>query len=314
MILFSIIVPVYNAERYIENALHSVINQDENNFEIIVVNDGSTDNSLKIIKKIARSDERIKVYNQKNKGVSCARNLGLDKAKGKYILFLDSDDALPLDALSNYYRIFQAENADIIEGNLVIDGEKHKYLKRHRIKLFDHDRAIKYFLNCKTISGYVGGKAYKRSILQNIRFIPSIYYGEDGIFFLEALLKSYKLVYASFACYKYTIRLNSLSGRGQDYNLHNLEVFKQSKNVQNYVPQKSKKYNKVFIFELYKSEIERFSKSTSKAQKEYYESYKRLKTFCDKNVISVLFTTFNLRVKKDAIGYLIWRINGKNKL
>ncbi|OUQ00230.1 glycosyltransferase family 2 protein [Lactobacillus gallinarum] len=312
MILFSIIVPVYNAEKYIENTLHSVINQDESNFEVIAVNDGSTDNSLKIIKKIARNDGRIKVYSQKNKGVSYARNLGLDKAKGRYILFLDSDDELPPHTLSSYYRIFQMENADIIEGNIHISEKQDKY--RNKIKVFNHDKAIKYFLNCKTISGYAGGKAYNKNILKNIRFISSISYGEDGIFFLETLLKSHKLVHASFACYKYTIRLNSLSGRGQDYNSHNLEVFKQSENIQASVPQKFKKYNKVFIFELYKSEIEKFADSTPKTQKEYYRSYKRLKSFCDKNVIGVLFTTFNLRVRKDAIGYLIWRINGKNKL
>lgn len=312
MILFSIIVPVYNAEKYIENTLRSVINQDKSNFEIIVINDGSTDNSLNVIKKIAGNDERIKVYSQKNKGVSCARNLGLDKAKGKYILFLDSDDELPPRTLSNYYGIFQTKNADIIEGNRVIDGKKHnRYIKRRKVKLFDHDSAIRYFLNCKTISGYVSGKAYKRSVLENIRFIPSISYGEDGIFFFNVLQKSHRFVYAFFDCYRYTIRLNSLTGRGENYNDHDLDVFKQSKYVQKIVPRKFWKYSVIFIFELYISEIDKFLASTHKTQKKYYQYYKKMKSFCDKNANKVLLTSFNLRVKKDAMSYLI-RNKGKS--
>lgn len=309
MISFSIIIPVYNAEKYIENTLRSVINQNEDNFEIVVIDDGSTDNSLNIIKRIAKSDKRIKVFSQKNQGVSCARNLGLDKTNGKYILFLDSDDELPQYTLSNYYKIFQIENPDIIEGNVVTNKRKNKCKSKYKIKKFNRGKAIKYFLNCKTISGYAGGKVYKKSILRNIRFIPSMCYGEDGIFFLTALLRSHKFVYAFFDCYKYTIRLNSLTGRGKDYSCRDLDVFKQSRYVQKNVPKEFQKYTKIFIFELYISEINKFWNSTFETQKSYYRYYNELQLFCNKNVSKVLFASFNLRVKKDAINYLIRNIN-----
>lgn len=90
--LISIIIPVYNAERYLENCLNSVINQTYSKLEIILVNDGSTDNSVEICEKYEKKDNRIKVFNQQNKGGAAARNFGILNSKGKFISFIDSDD------------------------------------------------------------------------------------------------------------------------------------------------------------------------------------------------------------------------------
>ena len=92
--LISIIIPVYNAEKYLLKCLNSVINQTYNNLEIILVDDESTDNSSKIYNEFAKNDNRIKIFHQKNKGVSSARNCGIDKARGKYIAFIDPDDEI----------------------------------------------------------------------------------------------------------------------------------------------------------------------------------------------------------------------------
>ena len=90
--LISIIIPIYNAEKYIERCINSLKNQTYKNIEIICINDGSTDNSLNILKRIAITDNRITIIEQENKGVSVARNKGIESAKGKYIMFLDADD------------------------------------------------------------------------------------------------------------------------------------------------------------------------------------------------------------------------------
>jgi len=97
--LFSIIIPVYNVEPYLRQCLDSVIHQDYSDYEIICINDGSTDNSLAILKMYSKSDNRIKIINQKNCGLSAARNAGILEATGDYILFLDSDDWLEQNAL-----------------------------------------------------------------------------------------------------------------------------------------------------------------------------------------------------------------------
>jgi glycosyltransferase involved in cell wall biosynthesis len=110
----SVIMPVFNTEQYVNEALTSIINQTLKDIEIIVINDGSTDNSLDIVTEIAEKDNRIQVYSQKNQGQSVARNTGISKVKGEYIYFMDSDDLLDLDALECCYNKCEAENLDFV--------------------------------------------------------------------------------------------------------------------------------------------------------------------------------------------------------
>lgn len=116
--LVSIIIPVYNCEKYIKKALESVLNQLYNNIEIIIVDDGSTDNSKEICEEYAIKDDRIKIYSQSNLGVSAARNLGISKANGKYICFVDADDYIESDAVLDYIESYK-KYPDI---QLVISG------------------------------------------------------------------------------------------------------------------------------------------------------------------------------------------------
>ena len=102
--LVSVIIPMYNVEDYIENCLNSIISQTYRNIEIILVNDGSSDNTLYICERYAKDDDRIKIFSQRNKGVSSARNLALNNIKGKYFLFVDSDDFIGKDHISNLYN------------------------------------------------------------------------------------------------------------------------------------------------------------------------------------------------------------------
>ena len=115
----SIIVPVYNQQRYIRKCLKSILQQSYKEIEIIVVNDGSTDNSLSIIRKMAKSDSRIIVIDKANGGVATARRDGLKKITGKYVMFVDSDDWLTPNAISSMVEIATREDVDVVTGKMI---------------------------------------------------------------------------------------------------------------------------------------------------------------------------------------------------
>ena len=97
----SVVIPVYNTEKYVREAVESIMNQTLRELEIIIINDGSTDNSLQVVEELAAADSRIQVYSQTNQGLSMARNAGITHAHGRYIYFMDSDDLLEKDAITN---------------------------------------------------------------------------------------------------------------------------------------------------------------------------------------------------------------------
>ena len=112
--LISIIVPVYNVEKYLEQCLESLLNQTYKNIEIIVVNDGSTDQSLDILKKYSFKDNRIKLYSQKNQGISAARNTALEHINGKYVMFVDSDDWIEINTCEIALHEMKKNDSDIV--------------------------------------------------------------------------------------------------------------------------------------------------------------------------------------------------------
>lgn len=136
--LFTVVMPVYNVEKYLRKCLDSVSTQTYENFECIMIDDGSTDNSGKICDEYANSDSRFRVIHQENQGLSAARNKGIDEAKGKYLIFVDSDDWIGKDFLKNSVEVFESEpNTDIICFNFhKFMGERRcprKYFKYHKI-------------------------------------------------------------------------------------------------------------------------------------------------------------------------------------
>ena len=110
----SVIVPVYNTEAYVEEAVRSIMNQTLRDIEIIVINDGSTDNSLSVVENLALQDARISVYSQVNQGPSITRNQGMQRATGDYLYFMDSDDVLAAGALEKCYQACESENLDFV--------------------------------------------------------------------------------------------------------------------------------------------------------------------------------------------------------
>lgn len=216
--LFSIIVPVYNVKEYIEITIGSILEQTIRDFEILAIDDGSTDGSGDMLDIIALTDARVRVFHQPNSGVSAARNLGLDKARGKWIVFVDGDDALRLDALEILRDcISRNPNADLIgycyskTTNIIPNN-----LKKPNIEITYNELSD----DCSTKASFgalnhqmVWTETFCREILGDLRFEP-IKNGEDVLFCNGIGLKANKYIAIDAQLYFYLTRGNS--AREQD--------------------------------------------------------------------------------------------------
>ena len=196
----SIIIPIYNAEKYIEQCLNTITNEIDSSVEVILVNDGSTDNSLEICKKY--SSKNIKVFNNKNKGVSFSRNFGLSKASGKWIMFVDADDLLVKGwkkAINAYFN----KKADLVFFSKNID--KKVYSKEEMLSYITNYKKNRLFFSS------VWSKLYSRDFLEknNLKFDEKLINGEDMIFNIECVLLSNNYLFCNESIYSF--RINSSS-------------------------------------------------------------------------------------------------------
>lgn len=187
-VLYSVIVPVYNAEFALDKTIQSVLAQSEVDFELILVDDGSTDRSLSICNAYAERDGRIIVVHKENGGVSSARNTGLRQAKGKYIVFVDSDDIVAPDLL---YTMRDSDADLVMVGFDDYDSEgkvTSSYKEKCERYTINDDESINHFLNSR-YSVFIWGKRYKRDIIKNtIRFNERHMFSEDILFNNEYIL------------------------------------------------------------------------------------------------------------------------------
>lgn len=215
----SIILPVYNVEKYLEQCLDSIIKQTFKDFECICVNDGSSDNSLSILEEYAKKDKRIKIISQENKGVSGARNTGLKQATGKYVTFIDSDDWISNKYIETLYNSITFCDYDIACAHHKIyfeDINDFKILKNvSKIKkiLLKNNRNIVDKINVVNLSKNVWNKIYKNDFLikNNFSFFEDIFSGEDYSFNLLCFLYTDKVVFMDDFIYFYRKRNNSLT-------------------------------------------------------------------------------------------------------
>lgn len=194
----SVIVPVYNRQEYLKDCLESIIHQNYSNLEILVVNDGSTDGSLKIANQYARQDQRIKVLNSPNMGISAARNHGIDCSTGDYLTFVDSDDWLDLRYVSTLiqqkvkyhsniattsFRVFHQDTGTYY---MVMDPQPGD---THYDGCETNTQWLKTFLNCGwPFDGYIIGKLFDRTLFKNIRFPLSWSICEDEMTLWKLIL------------------------------------------------------------------------------------------------------------------------------
>lgn len=201
----SIIVPVYNAEKYLDDCIKSILEQDFLSFELLLVDDGSMDNSSSICDKYALMDGRIRVFHQKNQGVSSARNIGLKNALGSYVMFADADDFFLPGAFSLLLNLIVSTNSDIALANsIVYDGEKKR-------KLFDFPQKYSTHIIQNTPHFALWGYIFKSQIIKdnNLNFLQGLAYSEDRLFIYDMFIHCKSIAYDNSCCYVY--RLNPSS-------------------------------------------------------------------------------------------------------
>lgn len=224
MELISIIVPVYNSNAYLEKCLNSLINQTITNIEIIVINDGSKDNSLEIAKNFAKRDSRIKVYNKENGGLADARNYGINMAKGQYIGFVDADDYVNEDMFEILKNMIKENNSQIaICGWYLVENENIRTcnFKSEELAL-NSEQAIDMLLNHVSFDNFACNKLFCRSLFENIEF-PKGKLLEDVSVMYKLIGKAKKIAITSKPLYYYVLHQNSITSNL--YNQVNTEAF-----------------------------------------------------------------------------------------
>lgn len=232
--LISVIIPVYNVEKYINRCLDSVIGQTYKNIEIILVDDGSTDNSGKICDEYAEKDKRIRVIHKENGGQSEARNYALGVAKGKYITFLDSDDYITKDYIEYMYELLKNSSADIsICGVQIVNFEDKEYkIDETEVKIYNTKEAFENLLYSEGIEVAVYAKLYPKEYFNDIRFPVGEKYEDIAIIAL-LMNKAKKIVYGNKRCYFYYTRPGSTSKSG--FNKGELDYIKNVKFMLEYI-------------------------------------------------------------------------------
>lgn len=236
----SVIVPIYNSEAYLDEAIKSIINQTLYKIEILLIDDGSTDNSLKICRKYENLDDRIKVFHQKNKGLSGARNTGIINATGEYVSFVDSDDTIESTMYEELYNLAKKENnykVDIVDCGFnyvhTLQGTSYPNMHNHPKNIvFDRkyilDKVIPPLINLvkdedNFIYSFVTNKMFKLSIIKmyDIKFNENFRMWEDRPFLVEFLYRANTIAFYDKCFYNYIGREGSLSSK---YNPNEFEL------------------------------------------------------------------------------------------
>ncbi len=233
--LISVIVPIYNVEKYLFRCVESLINQTYKNLEIILVDDGSPDNCPRLCDEYLKKDNRIKVVHKKNGGLSDARNAGMEIAKGDYISFVDSDDYVSLDFIEELYNTMISENSDIVECDVV------KFFGSRFLEKYEDDLIVN---NYSTIDGlaalisentfrqHVWNKLYKTELVSDIYFAVGKL-NEDEFWTYQVFGRAKKVTKLNKTMYYYFQREDSIMG--DTYNLRRLDALEGKFNRQNYI-------------------------------------------------------------------------------
>ncbi|SCH20086.1 MULTISPECIES: glycosyltransferase family 2 protein [unclassified Romboutsia] len=226
MIKISVIMPVYNKERYLHKTIESILSQTYKNFELIIINDGSNDKSEEICREYEIKDNRVKLYTIKNSGVSNARNIGISYASGEYIQFIDGDDVINTGTFSEYISILNIKKYDVLFSsynkvnhddeilNLVDLGYRNDVVKQDIVDNFAKDQfGTGYY-------GWISNKLIKRSIIADnrIKFNTNIVLAEDLDFFIDIYKYSNDFYFTNYISFNYLQEADncSLSKKDED--------------------------------------------------------------------------------------------------
>ena len=232
LLMISVILPLYNCRDYIKECIESLLCQDYKDFEIVVVNDGSTDDSVEIVEKI--NDHRIRIVHQENKGLFHARIAGLKAARSSYCMFLDADDLYCRDALARIAEYFDKKYDCIMykvssfyDDNVEIREEEAAFFPDKMEFSVDERKQLLYSLFTTTKLNSIVSKAFNKSLIDidKVEKYPRIASGEDGLFTLELFQNFHSAIYLDADLYLYRQRLGSIS-HNLDYCLYEDNIFR----------------------------------------------------------------------------------------
>lgn len=290
MIKVSIIIPVYNSEKYISRCLDSIINQSYKNIEVLVINDGSSDNSLKILKEYEKKYNNIKVIDKENEGVAITRNKGIKLATGDYIMFIDNDDFIDSDYLESYINSV-SNDVDIVMGGYKRVNEKNKILFYERLK---DTNWSKYIIMAPW------AKLYKKEFLikNNIEFL-SYKIGEDVYFNLLAYSKNPKIKIIDYIGYNWFFNTKSVSNTTQKGLDTDIDITYLLDNINNnYKDKNQNELLNYFYFRYYIWYLLFSGKSSTSNQ--FMLQYNKIKKWLDKNNIKNRIFPFSTKLKGES--------------
>lgn len=340
MPLLSIVIPIYNTpKKLLFQCVESILKQSFNDFELLLVDDGSQEEVAKVIDTFAEKDKRILTFHQVNCGVSSARNMGIQKACGKYLMFVDADDVLASHALAMGVEIAEKQGADIVIGltqclsfanwkNLEIDGNKERILQPNiDLEIIEQPESYQKLISqLLTVDNYwfsyeVGflnsgpvAKIYNCDLIKQIRFKEYIHIGEDTIWLLEILAQTKKVYIVNQLWYYYINNNDSATHKYRPNRIIEFlnEVEEYSKVVNELWPQNlSDLYIKLYIllklvFEQYIFNVN----NKSMAQ----EKYRSFKTVIDAPVMKEMIRSVNFTVHKKSIKNIVKQLSLKTAL
>lgn len=209
----SIIVPVYNVEKYLQICIESIIAQTFTDFELILIDDGSTDNSAAICDEYAKQDDRICVIHKENQGVGAARNQGLDICTGKYICFIDSDDYIEKDYLEYLYNRINVSEYDFVSCCANFVDENNNFIMKNEYSKsefsIEKENIFDIYMHTNFIEDVAWNKIYRSTVFENLRYVEGIIY-EDSELIIRLLKQVNKVLFTNKLKYNYRIRSGSI--------------------------------------------------------------------------------------------------------
>ena len=202
----SILVPVYNASQWLRQCINSIVGQTYRCLQVVLVDDGSTDDSLAICKEYAEQYPFVEVYHQENSGVATTRNTLLDKASGDYVLFVDADDWIELNTVEFLVSATLRTDANMVTCAKYVQGATMEIFEN----IWSQDKAVYEFLRHVSFNGSLWNKLLKRELLKDLRFDERISYGEDALLIWYFLQRSNKVVITNKELYHHLVDTKSL--------------------------------------------------------------------------------------------------------
>ncbi|MBE7077431.1 MAG: glycosyltransferase [Clostridiales bacterium] len=244
----SVIIPAYNAEKYLKECLDSVLAQTHKNVEIVAVNDGSKDGTGKILDEYAEKYDNVTVLHTENRGVSCARNTGLDTASGQYVMFLDSDDYLPLNAIEILYNDLTSKEADVACA-LLNSHIETTVACQEDCTLWEGAEGLIKALEDNPYTYSSCAKLYKSNLLSDIRFIEGRKIHEDSYFVFRCFFKQPRITVRNEYLYCYRVNENSASHAAFSEKYFDILYFAEEKRkaVEQEFPQLTDKANNMLV-------------------------------------------------------------------